>query len=110
MQRVRAYGYRKQRASARPRSLCYNDRNYHKIHCSHSAHSLLDEESPFQCSRRHFGGLLRHTRAHVTAVNGSARQKFQCMRGSAKCAVRELDAREHRRGDFESTVGRYNVD
>ena len=26
-QRVRAYGYRKQRESARPRSLCYNDRN-----------------------------------------------------------------------------------
>ena len=52
-QRVRVYGYRKQRESAQPRSLCYNDRNYHKIHCGHSDHSLLDEESPFQCSRRH---------------------------------------------------------
>ena len=27
-----------------------NDRNYHKIQCDHSAHGLLDEESPFQCS------------------------------------------------------------
>ena len=35
----------------------------------------------------HFGGLLRHTQAHVTAVNGGARQKFQCMRGSAKHTV-----------------------
>ena len=51
-QRVRSYGYRKQRASARPRSLCYHDRNYHKIHCGHSVHGRLDEESPFQCSRR----------------------------------------------------------
>ena len=39
------------------------------------------------CKLCHFGGLLRHTRAHVTAVNGSARQKFQCMRGSAKCTL-----------------------